>query len=201
MIIPLQISVLLNLPSLSEGMVNNEGQLYTIEGIAAGIMMVVTAYIILSSTYILTPGDTHINDMQLEQLGNDVLKMMDTRDAYDSNALNIYDAKQSLLESYISSFNPNLITIDPDDPTPGFIQYFKQYSDDPRLQLSANVYYRSGEEVKSKQFLPSPSDNREHFVTVTRWVYIDPPADAWLDDPGDDPGPKTVLLEVSLWRD
>jgi hypothetical protein len=170
-------------------MVNNEGQLYTIEGIAAGIMMVVTAYIILSSTYILTPGDTHINDMQLEQLGNDVLKMMDTRDAYDSNALNIYDAKQSLLESYISSFNP-------DDPAPGFVQYFKQYSNDPRLQLSAKVYYRYGEEVRSKPFLPPPPDNREHFVTVTRWVYINPPDGAY-----EDPGPKTVLLEVSLWRD
>jgi hypothetical protein len=63
-------------------MVNEEGQLYTMEGVAAGIIMLLTAYIVVSTTSIYTTGDTHIPDMQLEQLGSDVLAMMDTRDAH-----------------------------------------------------------------------------------------------------------------------
>ncbi|MCC7566269.1 MAG: hypothetical protein KO206_08345, partial [Methanomicrobiaceae archaeon] len=59
-------------------MVNDAGQLYTMEGIAAAIIMILTAYIIVSTASIYTPGDTHITDMQLEQLGSDVLAMMDT---------------------------------------------------------------------------------------------------------------------------
>ena len=45
-------------------MVNADGQLYTIEGIAAGLMLLMTAYIVVNSTSVYTPGDTHISDMQ-----------------------------------------------------------------------------------------------------------------------------------------
>ena len=48
-------------------MVNDAGQLYTMEGIAAGIIMLLTAYIVVSTTSIYTAGDTHIPDMQLER--------------------------------------------------------------------------------------------------------------------------------------
>ena len=59
-------------------MVNREGQLYTIEGVAAGILMIFTIYLVMSTTTVYTPGDTHISDMQLEQLGTDALLMMNT---------------------------------------------------------------------------------------------------------------------------
>ncbi|NYT07821.1 MAG: hypothetical protein GKC05_06165, partial [Methanomicrobiales archaeon] len=45
---------------------NDSGQLYTIEGLAAAVLMVVTAYLVISTTTILTPQDVHIIDMQLE---------------------------------------------------------------------------------------------------------------------------------------
>ena len=45
-------------------MVNDHGQLYTIEGITAGIIMLVTAYLVLVATAVFTPGDVHITDMQ-----------------------------------------------------------------------------------------------------------------------------------------
>ena len=59
-------------------MVNSEGQLFTIEGIAASLIMLMTAYLVLNATSVYTPGDTHINDMQLEVIGNDALKMLNT---------------------------------------------------------------------------------------------------------------------------
>ena len=61
-------------------MVNESGILYTIEGVAAGVLVITTAYLVVSTTMVFTPGDTHIIDMQLEQLGNDALAMMDTPD-------------------------------------------------------------------------------------------------------------------------
>ena len=59
-------------------MVNNQGQLYTIEGIAAGMIMLFTTYLVLGATSVYTPGDSHISDMQLEQTGTDALRMMNT---------------------------------------------------------------------------------------------------------------------------
>ena len=40
--------------------------------------MIMTAYLVVNATSVYTAGDTHISDMQLEQLGSDALKMMDT---------------------------------------------------------------------------------------------------------------------------
>jgi hypothetical protein len=59
-------------------MVNDRAQLYTMEGIAAGLIMLLTTYLVLGSTSVYTPGDTHITDMQLEQVGSDILRVMDT---------------------------------------------------------------------------------------------------------------------------
>ena len=58
---------------------NTDGQLYTIEGIAAALIMIMTAYLVVSATSVYTAGDTHISDMQLEALGTDALKVMDAR--------------------------------------------------------------------------------------------------------------------------
>jgi hypothetical protein len=58
-------------------MINTDGQLYTIEGFAAALIMITTAYLVINATSVYTAGDTHISDMQLEALGTDALKVMD----------------------------------------------------------------------------------------------------------------------------
>ena len=77
-------------------MVNDTGQLYTMEGVAAGVIMLLAAYIVVSTTSIYTTGDTHIPDMQLEQLGSDVLAMMDAPDT---------NGTTSALETFVSTDN------------------------------------------------------------------------------------------------
>ncbi len=59
-------------------MVNDRGQLFTIEGVAASMIMLFTTYLVLGATTVYTPGDSHISDMQLEQIGSDALNMMNT---------------------------------------------------------------------------------------------------------------------------
>ena len=68
------------------------GQLYTIEGFAAALIMIITAFLVVNATSVYTAGDTHINDMQLEALGTDALMMMGTpvngtEDAMNNNTL------------------------------------------------------------------------------------------------------------------
>ena len=58
-------------------MVDQDGQLYTIEGVAASVLILTTVYLVLSTTTVFTPGESHIYDMQLEQLGNDALAVLD----------------------------------------------------------------------------------------------------------------------------
>ena len=171
-----------------------EAQLYTIEGVAAAILMVVTAYLILNTTFILTPGDTHINDMQLEQLGNDILRMMDTADKYDDEGVNYYENKSSFLEKELSKS-----IIDPEIFTKKFIDEFHYYAGDNNLKMSASAFYRNGTAIMPlplfwDAYAAPPLTNRDHYVKVTRWVHLHNPQ--WGDNQ-----PKTVLLEVLLWRD
>jgi len=58
--------------------IDDSGQLFTIEGLVAGLIMLSTAFIVMGSINVYTPGDAHITDMQLKQLGSDALLMLDT---------------------------------------------------------------------------------------------------------------------------
>jgi hypothetical protein len=175
-------------------MVGDKGQLYTIEGVAAAILMVVTAYVILNSNYIITPGDTHINDLQLEQLGNDVLRMMDTAVDYTDTA-DMYEAKKSLLQRYISGEIPP-----PTDDFPTTFQKFADPEDLDSLSFQALVYYRDNNGIIQPYpiYNPPTMTGREHSVHVTKWVLLDSPNPGFNNARN---GPQTVLLEVQLWRD
>ena len=177
-------------------MVNESGQLYTIEGIAAAFLMIFTTYIVLSSTTILTPADTHVIDMQLEQLGNDALAMMDTPDP---------SYQTSKLEDYIQDWDNGAFQND-------FNSSVNHDCGGRPLDFNAYVYYRDDSgKIQKGTFFESPhmaATKRfvaAHPVTVTRWVYVE-----W--DPNNPPlfftkianpheANQVVLLEVTLWRD
>jgi hypothetical protein len=166
-------------------MVDEGGQLYTIEGLAAGLVMIATAYIVLGSTVVYTPGDTHISDMQLETLGHDVLKIMDT------------PAEEALLSDLRSIVTNNDATT--------FRDIFLLYCNattrgaSDNLQFSALVSHRDASgNVSHYQLAESRTmTSREHAVRVTRWALIDNRAGT---NPQLDHRRQIVLVEVVLWR-
>lgn len=174
-------------------MVNNQGQLYTIEGVAAGVLMVVTAYLIISSTTVLTPQDVHIVDMQLEQLGSDALVVLDTPDYSILNTTG--SANKSKLQVQIES-----------DGGTAFGQNFSRVinskvdpSDIDNLKFNATLFYRdeSTGDLIEKPFAGSLY-YRENAVKINRWVYVNPTS---MSNPlGLNLRNQTVLLEVLLWR-
>jgi hypothetical protein len=177
-------------------MVDDHAQLYTIEGITAAIIMLVTAYLVLSTTTVFTPGDVHITDMQLEQTGNDVLIVMDTPDSFNitENRPNTtplsFLIQQNLTTAFGERFNYSLNS--------------RAGSGSPdKIQYNATVYYRnSANEIRSYHFKQSASmTGRENSIRVSRLVII---------NNTDDNNPilsvplehrmQAVLLEVLLWR-
>ena len=167
-------------------MVNDSGQLYTIEGVAAGVLMIVTAYLVVSTTTVLTPQDVHIIDLQLQQLGNDALAMMDTPDQYtDRSNLSL------MLETFDdvwfrSEFLGYLNATTGSGPSAGGYAY------------NATVYYRNATGVHSYHFTDNGGYYRENAVMANRWVYL-PNGTAAISSLDDDK-PHSVLLEVLLWR-
>ncbi len=174
-------------------MVNESGILYTIEGIAAGILMITTAYLIVSTTTIYTPGDTHISDMQMEQLGNDVLAVMDT-------PINVRFENRSPLEIYIETDNKTGFRDE-------FLKLAKTNSQNwpENIKFNAVVYYRNSFNGTidyypfSDSGINGSTTGNEHLVKVSRRVLVSDGTN--ISTMGPDNRPQSVLLEVLMWRD
>jgi len=162
-------------------MVDNSAQLYTIEGVAAGILMIVTAYLIVSTSTVLTPQDIHISDMQLEQLGHDALLVMNTPREYGvpSTLTNIISGNTP--ELFGNNFNPLVNS--------------RIFLPDDSIHYNVSLYYNDGNDVQKRNFA---DDNRpyigEKTVKVTQWVVMG--HDANIPELRD----RLVLVEVLLWR-
>jgi hypothetical protein len=182
--------------------VNSNAQLYTIEGFAAAMIMIVTVWIVVGSTSIYTPGDSHISDMQLEQLGTDVLVMMDTPDnaTYNFGPQRNSLAGKSALQSYIENKDGNGPTLFNNM----FLIYCNNKTDTgvDNLQYNAMVYYRTG---NITNWFPLNQSRRltqgDHAVRVTHWVQVDNSDNAAIT-PSDvlDNRVQEVLVEVLLWK-
>jgi hypothetical protein len=171
-------------------MVNDRAQLYTIEGVAAGLIMLVTAYMVVGATSMYTPGDAHISDMQLEVLGSDALKMMDT----PPNGSVTRSPLQQMIENETAGGGMfrNM-----------FMNYTNSSGYGPKhdIQFSASYTYESPVDATIMSAPINASRNLtggEHVVRATKWVIVNkrlPPIPA---------GPtanRAVLVEVLLWRD
>jgi hypothetical protein len=173
-------------------MVKNDGaQLYTIEGFSAGLIMVMTAYLVVNATSVYTAGDTHINDMQLEALGSDALQMMDV-------APNSTDAKtplQGIIENLDPANRTKFQSV--------FLSYTNASGSGPKHDIQFNATYTC-RNVNVPLNPPTESfpiistrdlTGGEHTVRATKWVIVDK---AVCDEVKQN---RAVLVEVLLWRD
>ncbi len=163
------------------------GQLYTIEGISAGLIMIMTAYLVVSATSVYTAGDTHISDMQLEQLGTDALRIMDTPLNKDT-------------PSNLNAFVKN-------DDGAGFkIMFFnltnkRTLSNPDRIQFSASYTCRNNLDSSITTYPLAYTRNLsvgEHAVRATKWVIVNKNVCGNNYFPVQD---RAVLVEVLMWRD
>jgi hypothetical protein len=171
-------------------MTNSDGQLYTIEGFAAGLIMLITAYLVVNATSIYTAGDTHISDMQLEALGTDALKVMDTNESQFSMSplmtiiSNGTPADNASFGATFSHLINNRTTLGPDH-----IQYTADYSYRNTTDNSVNSAFINASRNLSVG---------EHAVRATKWVVV---SKDLTDNGVADPQNRVVLVEVLMWRD
>ena len=168
-------------------MVNTDGQLYTIEGFAAALIMIATAYLVVNATSVYTAGDTHISDMQLEALGMDALKVMDIPISKDEPSM-----MQEIIENGNHlAFGSNF----------SYLINNKTGQNSDHIQYTASYSYRNTTDnsVSSAFIIASRNlSGGEHAVRATKWVVVNKD----LTDNGVvDPQDRAVLVEVLMWRD
>lgn len=170
---------------------NDVGQLYTLEGIIAGLIMLFAVYIAISTMGPPTVDDTWIADMRLEQLGNDVLMVLDTPDieGEESRLVKLISTEVNGEGSLRSTLLEDNIRV--------------KGQGDGSLQAQVFLSYRREDGSINTTPLPSLSDSelvgRKEGVRVTRWVHLDGRPPGVPPDMRKE-GPCVVLVEVLLWR-
>lgn len=170
-------------------MVDDAAQLYTMEGIAAAVVILGTVYLVAGMTSIYTPGDSHITDMQMEVLGNDVLLVMDTP---------IEDGEESNLTRYLRTWNAT------DFRTEFRYLLNARQSGSDTLKFAASVSYNTTAGTISTASFGSDDGKTgyEQAVRVTRLVNVDYSLGKPAGTPGDMRAAKqVVMVEVLIWRD
>jgi len=180
-------------------MVNSGGQLFTIEGIAAALIMLATVFIIVNTTSVYTPGDTHINDMQLEVIGTDALKALNYPDnGTFGKSLLVILVENADGNGFYTAFNNSLNNRTGDNRD--------------NIQFMANITYmnRTGMINSTPLNASRALYGGEHAVRVSQWVIVDsyngaalPPYNIFAEC-GSAPscaGKHAALVEVLLWRD
>ena len=170
-------------------MVNSDGQLFTIEGIAASLIMLMTVYIVVNTTSVYTAGDTHINDMQLEVIGTDALKMMNTPETgtIGKSPLEII-VQNNDGPAFYTQFNNTLNN--------------RTVTHGDNIQFMANIsYVRNDNTINSTPLNMSRSlHGGEHAVHISQWITVyKPPGSTILPDTIR--GNHSALVEVLIWRD
>jgi hypothetical protein len=182
-------------------MVKEQAQLYTMEGIAAGLIMLLTAYLVLGSTSVYTPGDTHITDMQLEQVGSDILRVMDTPlNLTGSLAPARTDLELMVNRTDNASFYRNFTTTYLCNPKSVAKEVSVGCSD---LQINASIWYVSNSNALGTYLLPNPSAGpfmaSGPGVRVTHWIQTNwRPGNTGTSDMRAEA--QDVLVEVVMWK-
>ena len=181
-------------------MKNSDGQLYTIEGFAAGLIMLMTAYLVVNATSIYTAGDTHISDMQLEALGSDALTIMSTPTdppMYISNTNPLRKIVENPVSVPNETFKAMFMNLT-NNRTGTPVGYSSADSTMDYVQFNASYTCRNTNTNASETYPLSYSRNLtggEHTVRATKWVIVNKAVC------GNSAQERAVLVEVLLWRD
>jgi len=167
-------------------MVDDAAQLYTMEGIAAAFVILATVYLVAGTTSIYTPGDSHITDMQLEVLGNDVLLVMDTPTE---------EAEESNLAHYLGTWN----TTDFRSEFGGLLN--DTYTGSDTLRFAAFVSYNTtGGTINTTSFgSDGGKTGYEQMVRVTRLVTLPEEIPRPVGCPLETRA-QVVMAEGLIWR-
>ena len=90
---------------------DERGQLHTIEGLAAALLMIVTIFFVTQGVTVITPQTELSLSAQLKQLGADALTVLDTEDPIDGILLKKYVAAWDGTEATIGNPPPESIDV------------------------------------------------------------------------------------------
>ena len=187
---------------------DERGQLHTIEGLAAALLMISTLFFVTQGVTVITPQTGLSLDVQLMQSGADALMVLDTEDPKDD----------ILLKKYVAAWNGTEATIT--YPVPESIDVNSSYFGNASgnglnhtlsVLLPEDVVYNvdfvylngsfmNTSHVIMKGYPPDDSIAVSQLVTLHHNEYKYKLSDYWKDQIPDETDAKVVEVRLILWH-
>lgn len=88
-----------------------KAQTFTLEGVAASLLILIATYTIFQSTVVMSPSWSEFNNVQLKQIGYDILRVLDNPDGGESSIKGMIENLDPSDCSPPAEFSTNLSTI------------------------------------------------------------------------------------------
>ncbi|MDI9610087.1 MAG: hypothetical protein QFX36_02040 [Archaeoglobales archaeon] len=159
-----------------------KGQTFTLEGVAASLLLLIATYTIFQSTVVMSPAWSEFENVQLKQLGYDILRVLDTPGGGNSSLRGVIENSTLVNDETLSpphEFSENMTMI------------LSSITATAKLEiLCVNTTFEKIEVLNIEGFNKTPTPNA---VRVSRFVISDPP-----DPPCS--GAKVAEVRLTLWR-
>lgn len=186
---------------------NDRAQLYTMEGIASAMLLIVVVIFVLKAAP-LTPNTASASHMQvekeLEMRGQDLLTVLD----YTPSGSQYSQLKQAVLSWTGSEFDGQAAVRPPGGPTNVTARIIREVLGDIGIAYNVEVYYNtlSGAESRAMLWNGRPSDNA---ITVSTKIVLhdeemstNPALSLIIPDMDSDSSGfyNIVVVRLTLWR-
>lgn len=153
-----------------------KAQTFTLEGVAASLLLLIATYTIFQSTVVLAPSWSEFENVQLKQLGYDLLRVLDKPGGGNSS-----------LEGMIANLNcSGNLCVAPEEFRSNLSLVLSSLPSNGRLEVLC-VNSSEIEVLVIEGFNKTPTPNA---VRVSRFVISDPPCS----------GAKVAEVRLTLWR-
>jgi len=190
-------------------MINDErGQLHTIEGLAAALLMISTVFFVTQGVTVITPQTGLSLDVQLKQSGADALMVLDTEDPIDGILLKKYVAAWNGTEANITYPVPDSIDVNSShfgDDGKNDLNHTLSVLLPEDVVYNVDFVYMNGSfmntsHVIMKGYPPDDSIAVSKLVTLHQNEYKYKLSDYWKDRIPDETDVEVVEVRLILWH-
>ncbi len=187
----------------------DKGQIYTMEGVTAALIMLAVLLFIIQANSLTHPQTEKAIDMKLGQIANDVITTVDWNSA-DAWSVN------SSLKSYVAGWDGHSVTYASNTPDPGLaglndsitamLREFNPASADIKynIEFSYDVHYKiNGTSVKHDEMAIINGEPGDNSMVSKRLITLndnDTLSDYWTDYQNNgDQFPQVVEVRITCW--
>ncbi len=172
---------------------SSDGQVFTLEGISAALLLILATYAVFHSTVLISPSWSEFTNVQLKQLGYDTLRVFDSPvNGWKSLIVNVTSDKCSMVGGI---YTCNLTSIDPE-----FLNEFDRVLDATHAEGRLEMLWVNGTNVNLTVFYPFNETPTPNAVRVSRFIVVnktDLPANTIFNV---NFNKLVVEVRLTLWR-